>query len=94
MEIEWLEFSLTHFYIEIASFVAAQVVEEQGARTPGKRSLAMAAFARALRSIPTTICDNAGALEKCSCARILETRPMFCLPVLVVLLAGRMIRVC
>jgi len=37
-----------------------QVVEEQGARTPGKRSLAMAAFARALRSIPTTICDNAG----------------------------------
>lgn len=39
------------------------MVEEQGARTPGKRSLAMAAYARALRAIPTTICDNAGALD-------------------------------
>lgn len=39
----------------------ARVVDDMGARTPGKRSLAMAAFARALRAIPTTICDNAGA---------------------------------
>mmetsp|Transcript_21209 Transcript_21209/g.63831 ORF Transcript_21209/g.63831 Transcript_21209/m.63831 type:complete len:529 (+) Transcript_21209:150-1736(+) len=38
----------------------ARVVDDLGARTPGKRSLAMAAFARALRAIPTTICDNAG----------------------------------
>ena len=40
----------------------ARVVEELAARTPGKKSLAMAAFARALRQIPTIICDNAGAL--------------------------------
>lgn len=37
------------------------MVDEAAARTPGKRSLAMAAFARALRSIPTIISDNAGA---------------------------------
>ena len=37
-----------------------QVVGEGAARTPGKRSLAMEAFATALRSIPATICDNAG----------------------------------
>ena len=37
-----------------------QVVEELAAQTPGKRSLAMQAFARALQAIPTTICDNAG----------------------------------
>ena len=36
-------------------------VEERAARTPGKRSLAMEAFARALRAIPSIICDNAGA---------------------------------
>lgn len=40
----------------------AKVVGEGAARTPGKRSLAMEAFATALRAIPTTICDNAGAL--------------------------------
>ena len=38
-----------------------QVVGEGAARTPGKRSLAMEAFAAALRAIPATICDNAGA---------------------------------
>lgn len=38
----------------------AQVVDDLAARTPGKRSLAMAAYARALRQIPTIICDNAG----------------------------------
>lgn len=38
----------------------AGVVQRQAARTPGKRSLAMEAFARALRAIPATICDNAG----------------------------------
>jgi T-complex protein 1 subunit beta len=37
-----------------------QVVDEAAARTPGKRSLAMAAFARSLRAIPTIISDNAG----------------------------------
>lgn len=38
----------------------ARVVDDLAARTPGKRSLAMAAFARALRQIPTIIADNAG----------------------------------
>lgn len=36
------------------------VVDDLAARTPGKKSLAMAAFARALRALPTIICDNAG----------------------------------
>lgn len=44
-----------------------QVVDEAAARTPGKRSLAMAAFARALRSIPTIISDNAGVCCKTLC---------------------------
>ena len=38
----------------------AGVVQKQAAVTPGKRSLAMEAFAHALRAIPSTICDNAG----------------------------------
>lgn len=42
--------------------VSVQVVEEKAARTPGKKSLAIEAYARALRSIPGTICDNAGEL--------------------------------
>ena len=33
---------------------------------PGKRSLAMESFAAALRAIPATICDNAGAKTGCS----------------------------
>ena len=37
-----------------------QVVEEKAQRTPGKKSLAIEAYARALRAIPGTICDNAG----------------------------------
>jgi hypothetical protein len=39
----------------------ARVVDDLAARTPGKKSLAMAAFGRALRQMPTIICDNAGA---------------------------------
>jgi len=38
----------------------AKAVEALAAKTPGKKSLAMMAFARALRALPTTICDNAG----------------------------------
>ena len=38
----------------------ASSVDEAAARTPGKKSLAMAAFARALRQIPSIIADNAG----------------------------------
>jgi T-complex protein 1 subunit beta len=38
----------------------AQAVDELAAKTPGKKSLAVSAFARALRALPLTICDNAG----------------------------------
>eukprot|EP00793_Prasinoderma_coloniale_P005028 PRCOL_00000789-RA len=38
----------------------AKAVDELAARTPGKKALAIEAFARALRGIPTTIADNAG----------------------------------
>ena len=41
----------------------AGVVQKQAARTPGKRSLAMEAFAHALRAIPATICDTAGIVS-------------------------------
>ena len=43
--------------------VAQQVVNEVATRTPGKRSLAMEAFATALRAIPATICENAGGSQ-------------------------------
>lgn len=43
-----------------AEMQMARVIDELAAVTPGKRSLAMEAFARALRQIPTIICDNAG----------------------------------
>lgn len=38
----------------------AKAVDALSATTPGKKSIAMEAFARALRALPTTICDNAG----------------------------------
>eukprot|EP00002_Diphylleia_rotans_P000302 TRINITY_DN1015_c0_g1_i2.p1 TRINITY_DN1015_c0_g1~~TRINITY_DN1015_c0_g1_i2.p1 ORF type:complete len:476 (-),score=130.34 TRINITY_DN1015_c0_g1_i2:971-2398(-) len=38
----------------------AKAVDEKAAVTPGKRSLAIEAFGRALRMIPTIISDNAG----------------------------------
>lgn len=38
----------------------ATVVDDEARKTPGKRQLAMEAFARALRMLPTIICDNAG----------------------------------
>jgi T-complex protein 1 subunit beta len=38
----------------------AAAVDEVAARTPGKKSLAMAAYARALRQIPSIIANNAG----------------------------------
>ncbi len=44
----------------VAEVAMAAVVDDLAARTPGKRSLAMAAYARALRQIPTIIADNAG----------------------------------
>lgn len=38
----------------------AKHVDELAQRTPGKKSIAIEAFAVALRAIPTTIADNAG----------------------------------
>lgn len=38
----------------------AASVDDAAAKTPGKKSLAMAAYARALRQIPSIIADNAG----------------------------------
>jgi T-complex protein 1 subunit beta len=38
----------------------AKAVDELATHTPGKRALALEAFARALRQIPTIIADNAG----------------------------------
>jgi T-complex protein 1 subunit beta len=44
----------------VPELIMARAVEQQAARTPGKKALAMESFAKALRSIPGTICDNAG----------------------------------
>ena len=38
----------------------ANAVDGEARQTPGKRQLAMEAFARALRQLPTIIADNAG----------------------------------
>lgn len=43
-----------------SEFIMAQAVEEQAKLTPGKKALAMAAFANALRMIPSIIAENAG----------------------------------
>jgi len=40
--------------------IMAKAVEELARKTPGKKALALDAFARALRTIPTIIADNAG----------------------------------
>ena len=38
----------------------AEAVEQVARNTSGKKSLAIEAFARALRSLPLTVADNAG----------------------------------
>lgn len=43
-----------------SEFVMARAIEETSKITPGKKSLAMQAFANALKMIPTIIADNAG----------------------------------
>ena len=43
-----------------SEIIMAQAIDEAAKVTPGKGSLAMEAFARALRSIPTIIASNAG----------------------------------
>jgi len=43
-----------------AEMIMAKAVEELAAKTPGKKSLALESFAKALRMIPTIIADNGG----------------------------------
>lgn len=43
-----------------SEMIMAQAVEELARKTPGKKALAMQAFANAVRMIPTIIADNAG----------------------------------
>eukprot|EP01027_Heterolobosea_sp_BB2_P020450 GEZU01029176.1.p1 GENE.GEZU01029176.1~~GEZU01029176.1.p1 ORF type:complete len:532 (+),score=231.15 GEZU01029176.1:97-1692(+) len=43
-----------------SEMLMAKAVEEKAKTTPGKKAIAMEAFARALRQIPTIIADNAG----------------------------------
>lgn len=43
-----------------SEMIMAKAIEEQAKITPGKKSLAMQAFANALKMIPTIISDNAG----------------------------------
>ena len=40
--------------------VMSQAVDEEARRTPGKKALAVEAFAHALRQLPTILADNAG----------------------------------
>lgn len=43
-----------------SEMLMAHAVDEEAKKTPGKKQLAMEAFARALRQLPTIIADNAG----------------------------------
>lgn len=43
-----------------SEMLMAHAVDEEAKKTPGKKQLAMEAFARALRALPTIIADNAG----------------------------------
>jgi chaperonin GroEL (HSP60 family) len=52
----------------------ANAIEEEARRTVGKKQLAMEAFARALRQLPTIIADNAG-LDSAEIVRARVLRP-------------------
>lgn len=43
-----------------SEMIMAKAVEEEAKKTPGKKAIAMEAFARALRMIPTILADNGG----------------------------------
>lgn len=43
-----------------SEMLMANAVQELANKTPGKESMAIEAFARALRQLPTIIADNAG----------------------------------
>lgn len=44
----------------VSQMLMANAVDAEARTTPGKKQLAMEAFARALRQLPTIIADNAG----------------------------------
>jgi len=60
--------------------IMSKATDELAQRTPGKRSLAIEAFGRALRMIPTIICDNAGldSAELLSSLRAAHAAPGSC----------------
>jgi hypothetical protein len=43
-----------------SEMLMACAVQSEAAKTPGKESVAMESFAKALQTLPTTIADNAG----------------------------------
>jgi len=43
-----------------SEMLMANAIYDEASRTPGKEAVAMEAFARALRQLPTAIADNAG----------------------------------
>lgn len=43
-----------------SEMIMAKAIDEEAKKTPGKKALAIEAFARALRMIPTILADNAG----------------------------------
>lgn len=48
------------YILGCSEMLMANAVNDEAARTPGKEAVAMEAFARALRQLPTAIADNAG----------------------------------
>ena len=49
-----------HTHTGSSEMLMANAVQNLAARTPGKESMAMESFSKALRQLPTIIADNAG----------------------------------
>ena len=52
--------SIPHSPAGCSEMLMANAVQELASKTPGKESVAIESFARALRQLPTIIADNAG----------------------------------
>ena len=57
---QYITYVQTHTNTGASEMLMANAVQELAAHTPGKESMAMEAFARALRQLPIIIADNAG----------------------------------
>jgi T-complex protein 1 subunit beta len=57
---ETVKFSRVSFGGGCSEMLMAHAVDEEAKKTPGKQQLAMEAYAKALRQLPTIIADNAG----------------------------------